>query len=110
MSWVLALDLGNGGPKVAAVDPDGSILAAAHRPVDVQIGLDGEATQDAVQWWTAVGECVREITSIVGGDARAVAIMRPGTGLPPAMLPHLLGRRTRVRLAAGTLLTLDVLA
>ncbi|MEY4169525.1 MAG: hypothetical protein RLZ94_598, partial [Actinomycetota bacterium] len=21
MSWVLALDLGNGGPKVAAVDP-----------------------------------------------------------------------------------------
>lgn len=74
MSWVLALDLGNGGPKVAAVDPDGSILAVAHRPVDVQIGLDGEATQDAVQWWTAVGECVREVTSIVGGDARAVAI------------------------------------
>ena len=74
MSWVLALDLGNGGPKVAAVDPDGSILAVAHRPVDVQIGLDGEATQDAVQWWTAVGECVREVTSIVGGDARVVAV------------------------------------
>jgi xylulokinase len=74
MSWVLALDLGNGGPKMAAVDPDGSILTVAHRPVDVQIGLDGEATQDAVQWWTAVGECVREVTSIVGGDARVVAV------------------------------------
>jgi xylulokinase len=74
MSWVLALDLGNGGPKMAAVDPDGSILTVAHRSVDVQIGLDGEATQDAVQWWTAVGECVREVTSIMGGDARAVAI------------------------------------
>lgn len=74
MSWVLALDLGNGGPKVAAVDPDGSILAVAHRPVDVHIGLDGEATQDAVQWWSAVGECVREITAVSGGAARAIAI------------------------------------
>ncbi len=74
MSWVLALDLGNGGPKVAAVDPDGAILTVAHRPVDVQIGVDGEATQDAEQWWTAIGECVREVTGAVGGDARAVAI------------------------------------
>lgn len=74
MSWVLALDLGNGGPKVAAVDPDGSILAIAHRPVDVRIGLDGEATQDADQWWAAVGQCVREVTDAVAGDARAIAI------------------------------------
>jgi xylulokinase len=74
MTWVLALDLGNGGPKVAAVDPGGAILTVAHRPVDVQIGLDGEATQDADQWWSAIGECVREVTGAVGGDARAIAI------------------------------------
>ncbi|MFM1964554.1 MAG: hypothetical protein RL134_279, partial [Actinomycetota bacterium] len=74
MDWVLALDLGNGGPKVAAVDREGTIHAVAHRPVDVEIGLDGEATQDAVQWWAAVGECIREVTSTVGADARAIAI------------------------------------
>ncbi|MGA0944415.1 MAG: xylulokinase [Candidatus Nanopelagicales bacterium] len=74
MTWLLALDLGNGGPKVAAVESDGAILTVAHRPVDVQIGLDGEATQDAEQWWSAVGECVREVTGAAGGDARAIAI------------------------------------
>jgi len=74
MSWVLAVDLGNGGPKVAAVTADGDILAVAHRPVDVQIGLDGEATQDADQWWSTVCECTREVTAAVGGSADAVAI------------------------------------
>lgn len=74
MSWVLALDLGNGGPKVAAVGPDGTILAVAHRPVDVQIGLDGEATQDANQWWSAVGECVHEITAAAGANPTVIAI------------------------------------
>ena len=74
MVWILAVDLGNGGPKAAAVDPDGTILAVAHRPVSVQIGIDGEATQDAIEWWTATAECVREITGGVGGGAQAVAI------------------------------------
>ena len=74
MGWVLAIDLGNGGPKVAAVTDEGQILAVTHRPVDVQIGLDGEATQDASQWWERLGEAVRELTGIVGSDAVAVAI------------------------------------
>jgi len=38
-----------------------------------------------------------------------VAILRPGTGLPPAMRPQLVGRRTRHDLEVGTLLTLDML-
>jgi N-acetylneuraminate synthase len=36
-----------------------------------------------------------------------ISTMRPGTGLPPALLPHLLGCRTRVPLSAGTLITMD---
>jgi N,N'-diacetyllegionaminate synthase len=39
-----------------------------------------------------------------------VAILRPGTGLPPAMRPQLVGRRTRHDIDAGTLLTLDMVA
>jgi N,N'-diacetyllegionaminate synthase len=39
-----------------------------------------------------------------------VAILRPGTGLPPAMRPQLVGRRTRHDIEAGTMLTLDMVA
>lgn len=38
-----------------------------------------------------------------------IAIKRPGTGLPPAMLPYLVGRTTRVAISADTLFTLDML-
>lgn len=39
-----------------------------------------------------------------------IAAKRPGTGLPPQMLRCLLGRRARVFIAGGTLLTLEMLA
>jgi N,N'-diacetyllegionaminate synthase len=39
-----------------------------------------------------------------------VAILRPGTGLPPAMKSQLVGRRTRHDIEAGALLTLDMVA
>jgi N,N'-diacetyllegionaminate synthase len=39
-----------------------------------------------------------------------IAIKRPGTGLPPAMRPCLLGRTAKTSINAGTLLTLDMVA
>ena len=75
MAWVLAVDLGNGGPKVAAVHPDGSLGPAVHRPVSVDIGLDGRATQDAGEWWPSLIECIREVVAQMGADpATAVGI------------------------------------
>jgi N-acetylneuraminate synthase len=38
-----------------------------------------------------------------------IAIRRPGTGLPPANLPQLIGRRLRQNLPAGNLFTLEML-
>jgi N,N'-diacetyllegionaminate synthase len=38
-----------------------------------------------------------------------IAVRRPGTGLPPAMLPHLLGRTLRVDLRAGSVLRPEML-
>lgn len=43
-------------------------------------------------------------------DESLIAIKRPGTGLPPAMRPYLIGRTARQFIAAGTLLSLDMLA
>jgi sialic acid synthase SpsE len=39
-----------------------------------------------------------------------IAIRRPGTGLPPSFLPHMIGRTLRVDVAAGSLLQLEMLA
>jgi xylulokinase len=71
--WYLALDLGNGGPKVAVVDEDDALLAVAFRPVSVHVGLDGAATQDAVEWWAAAIDAAREVVQASGvrGDALA---------------------------------------
>ena len=41
---------------------------------------------------------------------RMIAVRRPGTGLPAAMLPEIVGRRLRVPLRAGALLTLEMLS
>ena len=38
-----------------------------------------------------------------------IAIRRPGAGLSPALRPYLVGRKTRVELAAGSLLSLEML-
>jgi xylulokinase len=65
--WILAVDLGNGGPKVAVVSLGGEVLRVAFRPVRTRIGLDGAATQDAAQWWTGLLAAARE--AIAGADA-----------------------------------------
>lgn len=38
-----------------------------------------------------------------------VVAQRPGTGLPPAMMPYLLGRTLRVSVPAGSILTMEML-
>lgn len=69
MRWILAIDLGNSGPKVAAVTPAGEILATAFHPVSVYIGRDGTSTQDAIEWEVALRSAVAEVTAALDGDA-----------------------------------------
>lgn len=68
MNWVLAVDLGNGGPKVAAVQESGQILATAFTPVAVHHGRDGAATQDALEWEVALRDAVARVTAAVPYD------------------------------------------
>ncbi len=62
-NWILAIDLGNGGPKVAAVGMRGDVLGTGHTPVSVQIGRDGTATQDAAEWRRALTGAVHQALS-----------------------------------------------
>ena len=70
--WILAVDLGNGGPKVAVVGLDGEVRRTAMRPVRVHIGLDGAATQDATEWWGGVVAATREAIEAAGADPSAL--------------------------------------
>ena len=69
--WILAIDLGNGGPKVAVVSLDGEVRRTAARAVSVHVGLDGAATQDADEWWSGLLAACAEVVdrSGAGGDS-----------------------------------------
>jgi xylulokinase len=54
LQYVLAIDLGTGGPKVAVVSSTGRIVAHAHEPVTLHLLSGGGAEQDPHQWWTAI--------------------------------------------------------
>ena len=68
--WYLAIDLGTGGAKVAAVGDDGSILASAFRAIDTALTADGGTEQDTIQWWSGIVDAAREV---VLGAAQASA-------------------------------------
>ncbi len=57
--FVLAVDLGTGGPKVGLVSFTGSIAWSDHVPLETRLLPGGGAVQDASQWWDAVARTTR---------------------------------------------------
>ena len=57
--FVLAVDLGTGGPKVAVVSPTGRIAASASEPVALHLLPGGGAEQDPAAWWAAIVAAAR---------------------------------------------------
>ncbi len=59
--YILSIDLGTGGPKVALVADDGTIAASANRPVaTIQLGPD-QAEQDPEEIWDAIISAARQV-------------------------------------------------
>ena len=52
----------------------------------------------------------KDIPAGVRLDESLLTVKRPGVGLPPSMMPSVLGRTTSVAIPADTLITLDILA
>jgi xylulokinase len=61
--WYLAIDLGTGGAKVAAVLENGDVVAEQFAPLQTTISDDGEATQDVETWWAHIATCTQHICS-----------------------------------------------
>ncbi len=71
--FVLAVDLGTGGPKVGLVSTRGEIVWWDHQPVVTRRGPGGAATQDAEEWWRLVCDGTRKGLADAGVDGREVA-------------------------------------
>jgi xylulokinase len=71
-AYVLAVDLGTGGPKAAVVSATGRIVSHAFEPVGVELTPDGGAEQDPVRWWSAVTDAARRALADAGVEPRAV--------------------------------------
>jgi len=68
--WILAVDLGTGGPKTGAVSLDGRVLACAVSAVETKYLPGGGAVQDAHEWWREIASGVRATLGASGVDAR----------------------------------------
>lgn len=111
--WILGIDMGNGGAKVAAIAPDGEILGTAIRGVGLTVRPDGTATQDAEEWFEAFVTAVRDLLArtdvapsglhaigITGAWGSTVPVGRDGRPVGPIML----WADTRARRHAATLM------
>ena len=61
--WILAVDLGTGGPKTGAVSLRGDVLAQSHSAVPTRHTPDGGAVQDPDDWWRTIEDGVRNIVA-----------------------------------------------
>ena len=91
---VLAVDLGTGGPKVALVGLDGSVIAHAVRSTELILTDDGGVEQDPGAWWSTICEAIREVVEASGAASavRAISVTAQWMGTVPVdALGHHLG-------------------
>ncbi|HEX3796470.1 MAG TPA: FGGY-family carbohydrate kinase [Acidimicrobiales bacterium] len=67
-AFVLAIDLGTGGPKVAVISATGRIAAHAFERVGISLGDDGSAEQNPDEWWGAIVRSGRQAMAESGVD------------------------------------------
>ena len=58
-TYVLAVDLGTGGPKVAVLSATGHVAAHAFESVGIDMSHDGGAEQSPRAWWDAIVSSAR---------------------------------------------------
>lgn len=110
----LTLDRTSPGPdhRVSLEPDEFAALVRGVRTVEAALGHGrkepalSEANTAAVARKSLVAAC--DIRSGTVFTEEAIAIKRPGTGLPPAMRAQLVGRTATTHISAGTLLTLEM--
>ncbi len=81
--YVLAVDLGTSGPKVALVGVDGTVLGHEFEPVELLLLPGGGAEQRPDEWWTAITTAARRLLArglIDRGEVVAVSCTAQWSG------------------------------
>lgn len=97
--YVLAVDLGTGGPKVAIVDVDGRVVGSEFEPVELLLFDGGGAEQRPADWWSAITKAAKRLlarglvpveqvvgVACTGQWSGTVAVDRDGTPLMNAVI------------------------
>ncbi len=98
-TYVVAVDLGTGGPKVAVLSATGRIAGHAFQPVGMRLTDDGGAEQSPDDWWAAIVTCARRALAdsgvaperVVGVGCTSqwsgtVAVDKDGAAIGPAII------------------------
>jgi len=110
----LTLDRSLPGPDHrASLEPEEfAALVAGIRKVELALGDGKKQPAQNEKAMAAVARkslvAARDIAAGSRFTEDMIAVKRPGTGLPPSLLPQIIGRRARRNLAAGTVLMLDM--
>ena len=111
--FTLSRDL-PGPDHQASLEPDElTALVRAVRTIEAAFGdgrkapVPSEASTAAVARKSLVAAADIPAGAVIA--AEAIAVRRPGTGLSPAMLPHVVGRTARVRIPRWTVIGVEML-
>ncbi len=113
--YILAVDLGTGGPKVALVSTDGEIAGHEFEKTELLLFPDGGAEQDPADWWRAITTAAKRLLArgLVPADSvvaislttqwmGTVPVDRDGNHLTNAMIwMDTRGARYAKRITAG---------
>jgi xylulokinase len=70
--YVLAIDVGTGGPKVGLVDQKGRVISSASAPVQLFFLPDGGAEHDPAEWWSTITKCIKKVIHESGVTPMAI--------------------------------------
>ena len=112
----LTLDRSLPGPdhRASQTPEEFGVLVRAIRTVERALGHGRKEPSPAERETAAVARkslvAARKIPAGAKLSAEMIAIMRPGTGLPPSMADEILGRSVRQEIPQGAVLTWEMLA
>ncbi len=81
--YILAIDLGTSGPKVALVSAAGEVVDVAFEPVRLMLLEGGGAEQDPDEWWGAITTAARRVLGsgkVAAGSVEAVCCTAQWSG------------------------------
>ncbi|GAB3658875.1 FGGY-family carbohydrate kinase [Actinocorallia lasiicapitis] len=84
--YVIGVDLGTGGPKVALATVDGRILGHEFERTPVRFLPDGGAEQDPDDWWDAITTALRRLLArelVAVAEIKAICMSSQWGGIVP---------------------------